>query len=68
MSISTLITLSDKDKKIIGQIIEEQTYPCTVKTLRGKLKHSGRDIPEYLITRALRSLLSDDKVRFKGGR
>ena len=45
-----------------------QTYPCTVKTFRGKLKHTGRDIPEYLITRALRSLLSDDKVRFKGGR
>lgn len=68
MSISTLNTVSDNDKKSIRQIIEEQTYPSTVKVLRGKLKHTGRDIPEYLITRTLRSLLSNDKVRFKGGR
>jgi len=68
MPISTLKTLSENDKMTIGQIIEEQTYPCTVKVLRGKLKHTGRDIPEYLITRTLRSLLSDDKIRFKGGR
>ena len=68
MSISTLKSVSENDKKSIRQIIDGQTYPCTVKVLRGKLKHTGRDIPEYLITRALRSLLSDDKVRFKGGR
>ena len=60
--------VSESDKNVISQILKEQTYPCTVKVLRGKLKHTGRDIPEYLITRTLRSLLSDDKVRFKGGR
>ena len=60
--------LTEFDKDEIIQILDVQTYPRTVKQIRGKLKLTGRNLPEYLITRALRSLQSDDKVRFKGGR
>jgi len=63
-----LIKVSENDRDAIAQILAAETYPRTVKEIRGKLRHTGRDIPEYLISRALRSLLSDGKLHFKGGR
>jgi len=62
------IKVSDNDKEAIEQILFNETYPRTVKEIRGKLKHTGRVLPEYLITRTLRSLLSDGRLRFKAGR
>ncbi len=63
-----LSSTSVTDKKAILDIINEELYPKTAKEIRIKLLRTGRKIPEYLITRTLRSLLSEDKVRYKGGR
>ena len=63
-----LSSISVTDKKAILDIINEELYPKTAKEIRIKLLRTGRKIPEYLITRTLRSLLSEDKVRYKGGR
>ena len=63
-----LSSLSSADKQIILDIINAELYPKTVKEIKNKVLRTGRKIPEYLITRTLRSLLSEDKVRFKGGR
>jgi very-short-patch-repair endonuclease len=60
--------LTQNDIDAITSILASQTYPRTVKEIRTKLKLTGRHIPEYLLTRSLRELLSDGKVRFKAGR
>jgi len=61
-------TISEFDRDAVIQILSNEIYPRSVKEIRNKLKHTGRNFPEYLITRALRSLLSDGKVRYKAGR
>ena len=63
-----LKNLTQNDINAITSILASQTYPRTVKEIRTKLKLTGRHIPEYLLTRSLRELLSDGKVRFKAGR
>lgn len=68
MNNQELNIVSEHDKEAIARILSEEIYPRTVKEIRGKLKHTGRDLPEYIITRTLRSLLSEGKVRFRGGR
>ena len=64
----TNILITDHDKEAIAEILVNETYPRTVKEIRGKLKHTGRVLPEYLITRTLRDLLSEGRLRFKAGR
>jgi len=60
--------ISEFDKDTIVQILSNEIYPRSVKEIRGKLSHTGRNIPEYLITRTLRSLLSKGQLRYKAGR
>ncbi len=61
-------SFSEYDEAAILDLLRDELYPQTVKDIRRKLKHTGRDYPEYLLTRGLRQLISKDKVRFKGGR
>lgn len=68
MSVSEIQKISKEDRDAVLEVIIAETYPRTVKEIRKKLRHSGHSFPEYLITRSLRSLLSEGKVRFKGGR
>ena len=56
------------DVKAVLEIISREIYPRSIKEIRKKLKHTGRNLPEYLISRALRGLLSEGKVRYKAGR
>jgi very-short-patch-repair endonuclease len=64
----TLKHLSPSEVKLILDILDSERYPKSVRDIRSKLKITGRDIPEYLITRSLRSLLLEGKVHFKRGR
>ena len=68
MSVSEIKELNDSDKDAILEIIMAEVYPRSAKDIRSKLRRTGRKYPEYLITRSLRTLLSEDKVRFKAGR
>ena len=58
MSLATLENVSGKDKDHIFDVLEEETYPCSVTDIRMKLKKRGVALPDYLITRSLRILLS----------
>ena len=60
--------ITDYEKQILLEVLQLQLYPKTVKELRGLVRTRGLNHPEYLIARALRELVSDNKVRFKGGR
>jgi len=60
--------ISKFDKDAIIQILSNEIYPRSVKEIRGKLRHTGINVPEYLITRTLRSLLSEGQLRYKAGR
>ena len=68
MTNNPISPLSDFDKQILLEIIREQLYPKSAKELRSLIRKHGLQFPEYLITRALKELISEDKVRFKGGR
>ena len=61
-------TLAGFEKTELITILEEQLYPLTTKQVRSLLKSKGIVYPEYIITRSLRELIAEDKVRFKGGR
>ena len=66
MSLATLENVSGKDKDHIFDVLEEETYPCSVTDIRMKLKKSGVALPDYLITRSLRILLSEGKAQLNG--
>lgn len=68
MNNQDLNRITDFEKQILLEVLEEQVYPKSVKELRRLIRTRGINHPEYLITRALRELVSEDKVRFKGGR
>ena len=68
MPLKDLQTVQDGDKDVITKILAKQSYTCTVKVIKGKLKNTGRDLPEYIITRTLRIFLAEGGARFKGGR
>ena len=68
MSKSTLNQLSPDEVKLILDILHKERYPKSTREIRSRLKLTGRNIPEYLITRSLRNLLSEGKVHSKGGR
>ena len=66
MSLATLENVSGKDKDHIFDVLEEETYPCSVTDIRMKLKKRGVALPDYLITRSLRILLSEGKAQLNG--
>ena len=68
MTEKTLNHFTDHEKNLLVEILSEQLYPKSAKELRSLLRKHGLQHPEYLITRALRELIAEDKVRFKGGR
>ena len=68
MAVQHLTSISGCDKEILIEIIQEQVYPKSAKELRSLLRKHGIQPPEYLITRALRELISENKARYKGGR
>ena len=67
MPLKDLQTVQDGDKDAITEILAKQNYPCTIKVIRGKLKHTGRDLPEYIITRILRIFLAEGGLDSKEG-
>jgi len=66
MSLATLENVTGKDKDHIFDVLEDETYPCSATDIRMKLKKSGVILPEYLITRSLRILLSEGKAQLNG--
>ena len=68
MTKTTLNQLSSKETQLILDVLNRERYPKSVRDIRSKLILTGRKIPEYLITRSLRGLLSEGKVHFRGGR
>ena len=66
MSLATLENVSGEDKDHIFDVLEEETYPCSVTDIRMKLKKRGVALPDYLITRSLRILLSEGKAQLNG--
>ena len=68
MSKTTLNQLSSTETQSILDVLNRERYPKSVRDIRSKLIINGSKIPEYLITRSLRGLLSEGKVHFRGGR
>ncbi len=68
MTVTDFNSILDNDKQAITGIISSEIYPITVKEIRRKLILTGRSIPDYLITRVLRNLLSEGQLRYKAGR
>ena len=66
MSLTTLENITAKDKNLIFNVLEEETYPCSASVIRMKLKKRGVALPDYLITRNLRILLSEGKAQLNG--
>ena len=51
------------DRDHIFDVLKDAAKPCSVSTIRIKLKKRGVNLPDYLITRNLRSLLSEGKAQ-----
>jgi len=68
MSSEKLQNLTEQERSLLEQILEDQCYPCSAKALRRAMQRQGSCHPEYLITRSLRELLSEGKTSYKGGR
>ena len=66
MSLATLENVTGEDKDQIFDVLEKETYPCSVTDIRMKLKKRGVALPDYLITRSLRILLSEGKAQLNG--
>ncbi|SVB23798.1 uncharacterized protein METZ01_LOCUS176652, partial [marine metagenome] len=66
MSLATLENVSGEDKDHIFDVLEDETYPCSATVIRMKLKKRGVALPDYLITRSLRILLSEGKAQLNG--
>jgi len=66
MSLATLENVSGEDKEHIFDVLEDETYPCSATVIRMKLKKRGVVLPDYLITRSLRILLSEGKAQLNG--